>query len=95
MTTTTRCNACGESVPSEQIADRDRYNTGGDTICVRCHLECCAQPSRDQIAALQDEAVAAGDDAMAAICAAALDGDPVAAAEATRCLREAAAQRDA
>jgi hypothetical protein len=50
--------------------------------------------SRDQIAAMQDEAVAAGDDAMAAICAAALDGDPVADAEVARCLREAAAQRD-
>ena len=36
------------------------------------------QVSRHEIAAMQDEAVAAGDDAMAAICAAALDGDPVA-----------------
>jgi hypothetical protein len=52
------------------------------------------EASREQIAALQDEAVAAGDDAMAVICAAALDGDPVAAAEVARCLREAAAQRD-
>jgi hypothetical protein len=43
---------------------------------------------------MQDDAAAAGDDAMAVICAAALDGDPVAAAEVARCLREAAAQRD-
>jgi|688.fasta_scaffold75205_4 hypothetical protein len=52
------------------------------------------EASRQQIAAMQDDAAAAGDDAMAVICAAALDGDPVAAAEVARCLREAAAQRD-
>lgn len=92
--TTTRCNACGEMVPSDQIADRERHNTGGDTVCIRFHLECCDTPSRHQIAAMQDDAVAAGDDAMAAICTAALDGDPVAAAEVARCLREAAAQCD-
>jgi hypothetical protein len=51
-------------------------------------------PSRKQIAALQDEAAAAGDDAMVAICAAALDGDPVALAAAAQCIRDAAAQRD-
>jgi hypothetical protein len=38
------------------------------------------EPTRHQIAALRDEAAAAGDDAMRTICAAALDGDPVAAA---------------
>ena len=53
-----------------------------------------AEPTRQQIAALQDEAGMAGDDAMVSICAAALDGDPVALAEVARCLREAAAQRD-
>jgi hypothetical protein len=51
-------------------------------------------PTRTQIAALQDEAAAAGDDAMVAICAAALDGDPVALAAAAQCIRDAAAQRD-
>jgi hypothetical protein len=53
-----------------------------------------AEPTRHQIASLQDEAAAAGDDAMQAICSAALDGDPVAVAEVARCLREAAAQSD-
>lgn len=56
--------------------------------------EAAAEPTRQQIAALQDEAGTAGDDAMVSICAAALDGDPVALAEVARCLREAAAQRD-
>lgn len=51
-------------------------------------------PTRKQIAALQDEAAAAGDDAMVAICAAALDGDPVALAAAAQCISDAAAQRD-
>jgi hypothetical protein len=51
-------------------------------------------PTREQVAALQDEATTAGDDAMATICAAALDGDPVALAAAARCISDAAAQRD-
>jgi hypothetical protein len=51
-------------------------------------------PTREQIAALQDEAAAAGDDAMVTICAAALDGDPVALAAAAQCMSDAAAQRD-
>jgi hypothetical protein len=51
-------------------------------------------PTRKQIAALQDEAAAAGDDAMVTICAAALDGDPVALAAAAQCISDAAAQRD-
>lgn len=51
-------------------------------------------PTREQIAALQDEAAAAGDDAMVTICAAALDGDPVALAAAAQCISDAAAQRD-
>jgi hypothetical protein len=50
--------------------------------------------TREQVSALQDEAVAAGDYAMAAICAAALEGDPTAEAEVARVLRDAAAQRD-
>jgi hypothetical protein len=41
----TRCNACGETVPADQIADRARHNTGGDTICIRCHLECVGLPA--------------------------------------------------
>jgi hypothetical protein len=52
------------------------------------------QPTRKQIAALQDEAAAAGDDAMVAICAAALDGDPVALAAVAQCISDAAARRD-
>ena len=52
------------------------------------------EPTREQIAALQGEAAAAGDDAMVAICAAALDGDPVALAAAAQCISDAAAQRD-
>ena len=36
----TRCNACGESFPGEFIVDRTAVNTGGDTICACCHLEC-------------------------------------------------------
>ena len=51
-------------------------------------------PTRKQIAALQDEAAAAGDDAMVAICAAALEGDPVALAAAAQCIIDAAARRD-
>ena len=53
-----------------------------------------AEPTRQQIATLQDEAAAAGDEAMASICAAALDGDPVALAAAAQCISDAAAQRD-
>jgi len=56
--------------------------------------EALQPPTRKQIAALQDEAAAAGDDAMVAICAAALDGDPVALEEAAQCISDAAAQRD-
>lgn len=41
----TRCNACGELVPSDQIADAATHNTGGDTICIRCHLECVGLPA--------------------------------------------------
>jgi hypothetical protein len=43
--TKTQCNACGELVPADQIADRERHNTGGDTICIRCHLECVGLPA--------------------------------------------------
>lgn len=53
-----------------------------------------AAHTRRQIAALQDEAGVAGDLAMVAICASALDGDPVALAEVERCLGDAAAMRD-
>jgi hypothetical protein len=34
------CNACGRSVPESLIAERNRHNTGGDTICLPCHIEC-------------------------------------------------------
>jgi len=62
----------------------------------RWHMEAEveSEPTREQIAALQGEAAAAGDDAMMAICAAALDGDPVALAAAAQCISDAAAQRD-
>jgi len=51
-------------------------------------------PTREQIVALQDDAAAAGDDAMVAICRDALNGATMALAEVARCLREAAAQHD-
>jgi len=35
----TRCNACCEMVSSKLIAGSERYNTGGDTICLPCHVE--------------------------------------------------------
>jgi hypothetical protein len=60
----------------------------------RWHMEADSEPTREQIAALQDEAAAAGDDAMVATCAAALDGEPVALAAAAQCISDAAAQRD-
>jgi hypothetical protein len=37
---TTQCNACGEEITASQIADPAIHNTGGDTICLRCHREC-------------------------------------------------------
>jgi hypothetical protein len=43
--TKTQCNACGELVPADQIADPSAHNTGGDTVCVRCHLECLGLPA--------------------------------------------------
>jgi hypothetical protein len=35
-----RCNACLREVPACEIADPAAHNTGGDTICLRCHCEC-------------------------------------------------------
>lgn len=35
-----KCNACGRSVPENLIADSNRHNIGGDTICLPCHIEC-------------------------------------------------------
>lgn len=35
-----KCNACGEEFPEEFMADKNQVNTGGDTICARCHVEC-------------------------------------------------------
>lgn len=40
MKTVTKCNACGDEFPQEYIADKSVVNTGGDTICACCHLEC-------------------------------------------------------
>lgn len=36
----THCNACGESWPEDCIVRASEANTGGDTICYRCHTEC-------------------------------------------------------
>ena len=49
--------------------------------------------TKKQVSALQDEAIAAGDYKMAEICAAAMEGDPVAMEAVAKCLRDAAAQR--
>ena len=60
----------------------------------RWHMEADSEPTRKQIAALRDEAAAAGDDAMVAICRDALDGDEDAVTKVAQCIRDAAAQRD-
>jgi hypothetical protein len=82
------------NVDDEAMISIEEARAGGWTIDADEGRAGPREASRQQIAAMQDEAAAAGDDAMAAICAAALDGDPVAAAEVARCLRQAAAQRD-
>jgi hypothetical protein len=35
----TQCNACKQSVADSLIANRSRHNTGGDVICLPCHIE--------------------------------------------------------
>ncbi|KKL19579.1 hypothetical protein LCGC14_2464070 [marine sediment metagenome] len=47
-----KCNACTVMVPDECIVDRAQINTGGDTICACCHVECVpedAETLRDQV----------------------------------------------
>lgn len=80
----------GEAMISVDEARAGGWKIDGD----EGSAEAPEPPTREQIAALQDEAAAAGDDAMVAICAAALDGDPVALAAAAQCISDAAAQRD-
>jgi hypothetical protein len=46
---TTRCNACLQDVSDDQIADPATHNTGGDTICLRCHCEATGSPMRTYI----------------------------------------------
>jgi len=83
------------NVDNEAMISVDEARAGGWKIDAdEGSAEAPQPPTRKQIAALQDEAAAAGDDAMVAICAAALDGDPVALAAAAQCIRDAAAQRD-
>jgi len=49
---TFECNACGDEYPQEfQVLGMD---TGGDTICARCHVECCPEDAdilRESLAA--------------------------------------------
>jgi hypothetical protein len=88
-------DTAGEPMTPEQaetLAEQARSATREAEAAVAARRE--SEPTREQVAALQDEAGTAGDDAMVSICAAALDGEPVALAEVARCLREAAAQRD-
>jgi hypothetical protein len=83
------------NVDDEAMISVDEARAGGWQIDAdEGRAEAPQPPTRKQIAALQDEAGAVGDDAMVAICAAALDGDPVALAAAAQCIRDAAAQRD-
>ena len=90
-------DTAGEPMTAEQaeaLTEQARAATREAKAAVAAWRAESSDPSRKQIAPLQDEAVAHGDDAMASICAAALDGDPVAVAEVARCLSDAAAQRD-
>lgn len=37
------CTACTEAYPEACLVGLNEADTGGDTICYRCHVECCPE----------------------------------------------------